>query len=205
MFGDPVRNEKGWERYKLNDLSKKITDGEHQNPKITQSGKYLIMGQDVKDDYIDFSRNIFISKQDFEKFTKKCKPERDDILLISRGATIGRCTKIEIDIPFALMGSVILIKPKEKEYSDYLNYLIKNPHFSRHVINLSSASAQQAIYLTHLKKMLIPFPPIQKQIEFSNKIKNIKLQKNKTQHSFQKSEELFNSLLQKAFKGELVE
>jgi type I restriction enzyme S subunit len=46
-------------------------------------------------------------------------------------------------------------------------------------------------------------PPIELQNKFAEKIKSIEAQKATAQTALANSEDLFNSLLQKAFKGEL--
>jgi len=46
--------------------------------------------------------------------------------------------------------------------------------------------------------------PISLQNQFAERIQLIEYQKQQAQASLQKAEELFNSLLQRAFKGELV-
>ena len=47
-------------------------------------------------------------------------------------------------------------------------------------------------------------PPIKLQNQFAERVQIIENQKQQAQESLQKSEDLFNSLLQKAFKAELV-
>ena len=61
-----------------------------------------------------------------------------------------------------------------------------------------------AIYISHLKKLKIILPHLTIQNQFAERIAIIGQQKAIAQASLEKSEELFNSLLQKAFKGELV-
>ena len=55
-----------------------------------------------------------------------------------------------------------------------------------------------------IKKFKIPLPPLAWQTQFANKIQAIEAQKQQAQASLQKSEDLFNSLLQRAFKAELT-
>ena len=55
-----------------------------------------------------------------------------------------------------------------------------------------------------MKKFLVPLPPIEEQKKYENIIYALSNQKKITQQSLQKSEELFQSLLQRAFKGELI-
>jgi type I restriction enzyme S subunit len=55
-----------------------------------------------------------------------------------------------------------------------------------------------------LNDLTFPFPPISLQIQFYEHIQAIETQKQQAQASLQKSAALFNSLLQRAFKGELT-
>lgn len=203
MFGDPIKNTKQFPLKFLEDCCNKITDGEHQNPKLTDHGCLLIMAKDVREDLVDFSQKNFVSHNDYKKFIKKCNPENGDILLVSRGATIGRCTSVNVDLPFCLMGSVILIKPKIL-LTEYLEYLFKNENFIKNIIKLSSSSAQQAIYLKHIKKLKIPIPPKEIQENFSKQVLAFSNIKNHQKQSKQEIDNIFSTIMQKAFKGELV-
>jgi type I restriction enzyme S subunit len=64
-------------------------------------------------------------------------------------------------------------------------------------------SAQKNINLRILRELELPLPPIIEQNRFAEIIKHIEKQKQLTQESLQKSEELFQSLLQKAFREDL--
>ena len=204
MFGDPVKNEKGWEVKKLGEVCEKITDGEHLNPTTVTKGKPLIMAKDIRYDGIDFSDYKCVSENDFQKFTKKCNPAFGDLILVSRGATIGRCCVVETNINFCLMGSTILIKPNKNLSIYFLNQLFKIENFKYRLNNVSSASAQQAIYISNVKELNIPIPPIKNQIKYEQFINKLKLQLQKAILINKNSENLFHSLLQKAFNGELI-
>ena len=65
-------------------------------------------------------------------------------------------------------------------------------------------AAQKTYNLIELKKLPIIVPPIELQNQFAESVQAIETQKNQAQASLEKAEELFNSLLQRAFKGELT-
>jgi len=65
-------------------------------------------------------------------------------------------------------------------------------------------SGQPKITQKPLEKMRFIYPELSLQNQFAERVAIIEKQKAKAQASLEKSEELFNSLLQKAFKGELV-
>ena len=58
--------------------------------------------------------------------------------------------------------------------------------------------------MSEFKKFPFITPPMKIQEQFVERVQIIEHQKAIAQKSLEKSEELFNSLLQKAFKGELV-
>ena len=203
MFGDPVRNPKGFSIQAMENVCDKVTDGEHLTPKLKPSGKHIIMAKDVREDRIDFSQDHFVTEEEFTKFSRRCNPEKGDVLLVSRGATIGRCTVVRVSNSFCLMGSVILIKPRDVG-PQYLEHLFKNSKFVKHLIKLSPASAQQAIYLQNLKKLRIPVPPKELQNKFADLVEKVESLRAKQRESEKELDNLFNSLMQRAFRGDLV-
>jgi len=203
MFGDPMKNPKRWEIKTLEQVCNKITDGEHLNPSLSSIGKFMITAMDVKEEGVDFSRNNFVSEIDFIKFIKKCNPEKNDLLLVSRGATIGRCCLVDTEKQFCLMGSVILIKPKNV-FSTYLLFLFRDKNYLKYILNLSPSSAQQAVYISNIKTLKLPLPPPFLQQQFAKLVQKTEALKEKQKQSGKELENLFNSLMQKGVKGELI-
>lgn len=157
----------GWDLVGCERLCEKITDGEHLTPTFIESGIPLVSAKDVEETGVNFANVKFVSNADYIKMAKRCNPQKDDVLIVSRGATIGRATLNSTAEKFALMGSVILLKPNRNVITGmYLSQYIKNPSTIKSLLNLSGSSAQQAIYLKDIKKLLLPCPslPEQKQI-----------------------------------------
>jgi hypothetical protein len=91
--------------------------------------------------------------------------EHGDILIVSRGATIGRATIVRVRDLFCLMGSVILLKCIKLISSNYVAAYLKSRSAQRDLIALSGSTAQQAIYLRDIKAQLIALPPAAEQRE----------------------------------------
>lgn len=153
----------GWEVIKIKRIAKKITDGEHISPMFTDEGMPFLSAKDIREGYIEFPNNKFVKIRDGKKFRERCNPERGDILLVSRGATIGRVSKVETDIEFCLLGSVILIKPNSKIDTDFLSKALGNKVLQDTFLNTSHHSAQQAIYIVKVAEVYIAFPPKEEQ------------------------------------------
>jgi len=152
-----------WKWVRPNDFALKITDGEHFKPPTTERGIYFLSAKDVRDEGISLSAPLYISEETAEKALLRCNPEFDDILIVSRGATVGRICKVNIKDTFCLLGSVILIKPTALVSSEYLTIGFKSPWVLKQLVNASGSTAQPAIYLRDLKKIEFPLPPLVEQ------------------------------------------
>ena len=204
MFGDPVRNEKGWEKKALPEICYKITDGEHLNPRFSLDGMPIVMAGNVLDNTVNIREAKRVEFSLGASFRRKCNPEHSDILLVSRGATIGRLCKVDTVEPFCLMGSVILIKQNhEIVNASYLTNLLKLPALYLRLFNSSGSSAQQAIYLKDVKRLICTRPPIDLQNQFAAIVEKVESLKSRYEESLADLETLYGALSQKAFKGEL--
>lgn len=203
MFGDPVSNPKGWEVKTIQAISHKITDGEHLNPTFSEGGMPMIMAGHVLESGVDTKSARKVSSELGRVFRKKCNPEKNDLLLVSRGATIGRLCRVTTSELFCLMGSVILIKPDHDIInSAFLSELLKHPRMYSKLFNSSGSSAQQAIYLKDIKKLNCVIPPIEDQKDFEKIVLEIDSIKQKMQTQLKELEDNFQAQLQRAFRGE---
>ncbi|MGC3976192.1 MAG: restriction endonuclease subunit S [Nitrospira sp.] len=144
----------------LKAVAQKITDGEHLNPRFVLSGIPIVMAEQVEDSGVNLVSCKKVSEDDFAKFTKKCAPRWHDVLIVSRGATIGRTCVVNTDKQFCLMGSVILLKVNpEVIYPHFLSSQLKSAHYSATLKTTSGSSAQQAIYISHLEEKTVIVPP----------------------------------------------
>lgn len=199
---------KGWKLLTLSAIATKITDGEHFRPQTQASGIPFLSAKDVREEGVSFDNVLFISETTAKKAMQRCNPERGDILIVSRGATVGRMCIVETDKIFCLLGSVILIKVNESINSRYINYVLKSPLANQKIIGVSGATAQQAIYLRDIKNVEIPFCSIEEQNSIVQAIEsrlNVadKLEETIAQSLLQ-AEALRQSILKKAFKGKLL-
>ena len=198
----------GWKWVKLGEVSLKITDGEHLRPKVQVDGIPFLSAKDVRENEVTFENVLYVSENDAEKFRKKCNPEKGDILIVSRGATVGRLCIIKTDKIFCLLGSVILIKIDKKINSSFIAYMIKSPQLNKQIINVSGSTAQQAIYLRDIKSVEIPLPPLNQQTQIVEEIEKRFSEADNLEKaiddSLKKSEALRQSILKQAFEGRLV-
>jgi type I restriction enzyme S subunit len=203
MFGDPVSNPKGWKFKMLNELVSKLGDGLHGTPKYSEDGEYyFVNGNNLDNGKITISENT--KRVDFSEYEKHKKDLNENTMLVSINGTIGK-------IAFYNNEKIILGKSacyfnliKGAVNDIFLFHIFKSDYFLRYSSSLSTGSTIQNVSLKTMREFPIPIPPLDLQNQFAERVAVIEEQKTIAQKSLEKSEELFNSLLQKAFKGELV-
>jgi type I restriction enzyme S subunit len=201
MFGDPVSNPKGWEKVKFEKVGKldrgKSKHRPRNDPKLL-GGKYpLIQTGDIAncDGYVT---KYTATYSDFGLAQSKLWPK--GTLCITIAANIAKTGILGFDGCFP--DSVVGFIPNEKTNNEYTQFWMS---FLQKIIEDSAPmAAQKNINLAILKDLDFPLPPLKLQKEFADLTNSIREQKRIAQSSALKSEELFNSLLQKAFNGELA-
>lgn len=197
-----------WRWEKLGECTIKITDGEHFRPKTVTKGIFFLSAKDIKDDHIDFNDPLFIDEETAEKARKRCNPEINDILVVSRGAGVGRCCIVDTNKIFCLLGSVILIKTNEKIDPKYLLNTIKSKNINYFMKRLSANTAQQALYIRDIKNLIIPIPPLPEQHEIIRRVDALLAYADQIEARVtaaqEHTEQLRQSILEQAFSGRLV-
>ncbi|WP_271855622.1 restriction endonuclease subunit S [Patiriisocius marinus] len=206
MFGDPVLNQEEWNKDKLIQVSKQITDGTHHSPKPTKTGYPYVTAKHIKEMSLEFdAKPTFVDKTAHEEIYARCQPEFNDVLLIKDGATTGVACLNSFKEPISLLSSVGLIKPnKQLVNPTFLVFWFNHSGVKQQLIRkFMSGAAIKRYTISKMKKFDLIVPPIELQNQFAEKIALIEQQKALAKQELQESEDLFNCLLQKAFKGAL--
>lgn len=204
MFGDLRKNDKKWIDDKFDNVFIKITDGDHHTPKREASGIKLLSARNVKNGYIDYSRGVdYVGIDEYQRMYKRCPIEKFDILLSCSG-TIGRVATVLSDEKFTLVRSVALLKPDlSKVNSRYVEFYIRTDYMQFKMKNSSRSSAQANLFTGPIKKLPIFLPPLQLQNQFAEIVEKVEKEKKKMGDSLVELENNFNSIMQRAFRGEL--
>lgn len=204
MFGDPVTNPKGVKVVQLSEITTKITDGVHQKPNYTDSGVPFISVKDITTGALKFDNCKFVSIEDHNKFTKRCKAERNDILYTKVGATYGRPALVDTDLEFSLYVSVCLIKPNKNLVDPYyLNAVLGTSAVKNQADKRIKGIGVPDLHLDQIQKFLIPLPSLAEQQEFAQRVATIDKTRSKLLSDEAELDDLFNSLTHRAFRGEL--
>ena len=206
MFGDPVKNEKGWEVKKLGEVFKTpVKCGPFgsalKREEFVDSGIPVWNMDNIKNYHFKKDSSLYITDDKYQNL-KSYSVKNGDII-ISRAGTVGKMCVVETSFPKSII-STNLIKISLDSNSINTYYFISlMKHFGKKIGRLRTGSDNGFTHMNTgvLEGLTIPIPPIKLQNIFHETLKNIYLQ---SQNLNTIPESLFNSLLQKAFKGELV-
>ena len=209
MFGDPVRNEKGWEVRGLEEVStigSGITKGRKLKSDMSLQLPYMRVAN-VQDGYLSLDEIKLIpgSEADLIKYGL----EVGDVLLTEGGDPdkLGRGAIWNGEIPNCVHQNHIFKVRLNHQYllSEYFSKLCGSIYGKRYFLKRAKQTTGIAtINKTQLKAFPCYIPPLEVQTEFVSMILEINTQIDFLKNGVHKSEQLFQSLLQRAFKGELV-
>ncbi|MCP4576033.1 MAG: restriction endonuclease subunit S [Deltaproteobacteria bacterium] len=201
MFGDPVTNPKGWEVKPLSELCD-VRDGTHDSPKYVQDGYPLITSKNVKNGKLDFSEVNLISEDDFLQINKRSAVDVGDIIMPMIG-TIGNPVLVETSRKFAIKNVALIKFIQTSIKNDYILHLLKSHYFEWIIQRSNRGGTQKFIALKDIRSFPIPVPDIRQQSKFSDLRMKIKAVNASEDELGSASDTLFNSLTQRAFRGEL--
>ena len=195
MFGDPVENDKGWEKKRLGDItdissSKRIFANEY-----TETGVPFYRGKEVteKSKGNEISVELFISEDRYNEIKRIYGvPVVGDILVTAVG-TIGNIWVVDSEEPFYFKdGNVLWMKIKNNSHSVYFKYLL-SVLIDEYKGQMANGCAYSALTIVNLKEMPTTIVPLALQQDFASKIEAIEKQKELIAQSIKETETLFNS------------
>jgi len=200
MFGDPVKNTNGWQLNKLSEvgsLDRGKSEHRPRNAPELLGGPYpLIQTGDIanSDVYITDYHQTYS-----ELGLKQSKMWNAKTLCITIAANIARTGILTFDACFP--DSVVGFISNKKVETEYVHFWFT---FWQTILEEKAPkSAQRNINLRILRNLNISVPPIKLQQQFANLVQKVEKLKQKQHESETELNNLFNSLMRKAFRGEL--
>lgn len=203
MFGDPVTNPKGWPLGSLGEVIHTAKDGPHVSPKYSTTGIPFLSTRHIKCGNIVWEDLKFISLDEAKRQWKKCKPEKGDILY-TKGGTTGIATVYDSDREIAVWVHIAILKTNHQKVDPiWLENMLNSKYCYTQSQRYTHGITNQDLGLTRMVKIKMYIPPYKLQREFASGIKKIKQNLSKQQDALFLYDNFFNSLIQRAFRGEL--
>lgn len=201
MFGDPVRNEKGWPTEPLGALATiergRFSPRPRNDPKYYGGTSPFIQTGDISRS----KGRLREYTQTLNELGAKVSKEFgvDTIVIAIVGATIGETAILEM--PTYAPDSVIGITPRSRDGRDsvFIEFVLR---FWKPVLRAKAPEAARAnINIQTLRPLQIIFPP--ERHKFSELMRRLEVLGTAYQQSLTDLEALYDALSQQAFKGEL--
>jgi len=203
MFGDPVRNEKGWEKPELKHFGK-ISTG-NTPPRKDPSNYSSQHIEWIKTDNISVD-TVFISpavEHLSEVGVTKSRTVTKGALLVACIAgsveSIGRAALTDRTVAFNQQINAIQPKKEVNPFYLYVLFKISRAYIQKH----ATKGMKKILTKGDFEKITMIKPPIALQNQFAAIVEKVESIKSRYQQSLAELETLYGALSQKAFKGEL--
>ena len=180
-----------------------VTYGLTVRPEYLAEGIPLISAREIRSGQVNFDGAPKISEKDFGKLSEKARPNFQDILF-SKTGSIGHCAIVESNLKFAVTQNAARIVPNtEKCEPLFLLSLLRTNYFFDLANREAKGNAVKDLQLGVMKEFPVYAPPMDIQRKYVEIFKRIKKLSSMNFDAQLDGNELFNSISQRAFAGEL--
>jgi type I restriction enzyme S subunit len=204
MFGDPANNTRHWETATIDSTCSDITDCPHSTPTYTRTGVPLVRTPNIKKGYIDLTETKFISTKEHIVRSRRINPLPGDILY-AREATFGNAGLVKKGQELSVGQRIMLLRPNPSiVLSEFLVWMINSEYVYSQAATVARGATNPHVNVADAKKFRIIVPPIENQMRFASAAKVFESLRERQAQSTEEINELFNSLMNKAFRAQMV-
>lgn len=201
-----------WENKSFLNLILHIRSGTGEKPSDDIAGIPILRSSAVRPLSIDYSDVRYLSTT--ENLKEDNYLQSGDLLftrLSGSAEYVGNCALVRsLDKKYQYPDRLFCVRLKNPEHSEYLEYFCNSDSFRQHIYSsIKSSAGHQRITIDVIKKAMIYLPPADEQKEIVKRIKKLFAGANTTEQQVNQALERVNNLTQsilaKAFRGELTE
>ena len=205
LFGDSIKNPKGWEVVKLSECLERIDNGKSftcdSNAREGVFPAILKLSAATYGDYRPYENKALL---DEKQFVESVEVHRGDLLFTRKNTPdlVGMAAYV-FETPEKLMMPDLIFRlvTNERMTPIFLWQLINNREFRPVIQGISGGSAKSMSNISkeRLKNIEVICPPISEQKKLEGVLEQVDKSKSKIQKSLQETQLLFDSLMQKYF------
>lgn len=203
LFGDPVKNGKGWNKIRLDEVCDFENGDRSSNypsgDEVIGKGIIFINSANIIDFRFDPTVSNFITEEKYNSLRSgKCK--RGDIIFTLRGNGLGKCCIFDSIYDEGFVNAqLVILKCSETINNNFLIHQLQHPGMFETIWKLGSGSAQPQLSATQLATLEIILPPLSLQQQFAGIVAQAEQLRQKQRESERELENLFQGLLQRYF------
>ena len=195
-----------WQYIQMGDIAWSIKDGPHYSPEYVEEGIPFITGGNVRPTGVDFENAKKITKELHEELSKRCHPEKGD-MLYTKGGTTGIARVNTYDVEFSVWVHVAVIKYVDCVLPEYFQMALNSPLCYEQSQKYTHGVGNQDLGLTRMINIIFPVCSITEQKEIVQLVNSLigKEQKVKeaSEQVIDQIDVMKKSILARAFRGEL--
>tara|TARA_Y100001936_G_scaffold164027_1_gene160249 strand:+ start:203 stop:1399 length:1197 start_codon:yes stop_codon:yes gene_type:complete len=192
-----------WEEYTLKDIVKiPVTDGPHETPLFLDDGVPFLSVNNIVNNKIAISNLRYISKKDHERFSKKCKPMKGDILL-GKAASVGHVAIVDFYFDFNIWSPLALLRINDKNTTKFIYYYIQSQHIEKQINFFTNSSSQGNLGMGDIEKLIFLLPSKKEQLSITEILSDIDGEINELKKQLEKYTNLKQAMMQKLLTGEI--
>lgn len=185
----------------------KFIDYRGKTPIKTDSGIPLITAKNIRQGFISREPREFIAYEDYESWMTRGIPNFGDVLITTE-APMGYVANIDIKEKFALAQRAICLQFKEDINPYFASIYMQSYEFQKSLNENATGSTVKGIKAALLKKLQITFPTKDEQTEIVRRVEELFAFagrfEQKSNAALERVNNLTQSILAKAFRGELT-
>jgi len=205
MFGDPILNPKDWKVVRIGDVVSLSQYGSSQRSNNEMIGYPIIgMGNVTENGKLELSSlsHVDLSPAEFDKL----KLEKGDVIFNRTNSTelVGKTALWSIDFDAVIASYLVKIRLTDDILPTYFVGLVNMPSYKQlFQLRCRKAVGQSNISPTLLKEFDIPLPPLVEQKAFQRAVSKFEDMHEYYREAERQGQQLFQSILYRAFRGEL--
>ena len=203
MFGDPETNPMGWPSGQLKDFGAEVRYGLGQPPEEDPEGVPILRATNVKHGSISEIGLIRV-KREAVPVSRNAFLDAEDVLLVRSGAYTGDAARVGKKWAGSVAGYDLVVSPRERLTGDFIAWFLLSDFIqARYFKGLKLRAAQPHLNSTQVSETPVFCPPHRLQKEFAQCVTEIRELEAGQATSHTRLDALFQSMLHRAFKGEL--
>jgi type I restriction enzyme, S subunit len=202
MFGDPVTNTKDWESSLLESKITFITSGSRGWANFyAESGDIFLRIQNIGKNRLILNDLTYVQAPNTAE-TQRTKVKSGDIL-VSITADLGRIAVIPSNFPKAFINQHLALVRTEDINPIFLASYLNSEGGKKQFENLDRGGVKSGLNFDNIRSLKIILPSLPLQEKFAQTVQRFECLRAQQRESDRQAEHLFQSILHRAFQGEL--
>lgn len=201
LFGDPIRNPKGWDTLSFESQIESVRYGTGSPPDYVDEGIPFIRATNIKGGRVLTKDLKRISLADAKRISK-CQVSAGDLIVVRSGVNTGDAAVVPQELDGAYAAYDLIVRLNHSSAVFY-NFLINSPQGKTMLSRLTRRAAQAHLNADQLRRIEFIAPPAELRREFARRVRAVEKLKRAQGNSLSEMNALFSSLQHRAFRGEL--